>query len=119
VDDFDQLPPSQRFFAGGDRSVRGYPYQKIGPRNADGLVIGGERLLTASVEIERLIYGDYGVAAFVDAGDAFDSAPDIKVGAGVGFRWRSPIGMVRLDVAHPFDDPDDNYRIHFTIGSDL
>lgn len=119
TDDFDRLPPSQRFFAGGDRSVRGYPYQKIGPRNADGLVIGGERLLAASLEIERLIYGDYGVAAFVDAGDAFDSAPDIKVGAGVGFRWRSPVGMVRLDVAHPFDDPDDDYRIHFTIGSDL
>lgn len=117
TDDFDRLPPSQRFFAGGDRSVRGYAYQDIGPRNADGAVIGGERAVTASLEIERLFYGNYGGAVFVDAGDAFDDSPELKVGAGLGFRWRSPIGMVRLDLAHPFDDPDDEFRFHLTIGT--
>src|SRR5690606_5627833 len=111
TDDFDDLPPSQRFFAGGDRSIRGYLYREVGPENADGDVIGGERLIAGSVELEHLFYGNYGAAVFVDAGDAFVDSPDVQVGAGVGFRWRSPVGMVRFDVAHPFDDPDDDYRI--------
>lgn len=119
TDEFDALPPSQRFFAGGDRSIRGYAFREVGPRNADGDVIGGERMVTASVELEQLFFGDFGGALFADAGDAFDDSPDLKVGAGVGIRWRSPIGMVRLDVAHPFDDPETDYRIHLTIGADL
>lgn len=116
---FVALPPSQRFFTGGDRSVRGYGYQEIGPRNADGAVVGGEYRLLASAELEWLFYRDYGAAIFVDTGDAFRESPDFKTGAGLGFRWRSPIGMIRLDVAHPFDDPDDDFRIHLTIGPDL
>jgi len=119
TDAFAALPPSQRFFAGGDRSIRGYAFRDVGPRNPEDEVIGGERMVSAGVEIDHLFYGNYGGAVFVDAGDAFDDSPDIRVGAGIGFRWRSPIGMVRLDVAHPFDDPDSNYRIHLTIGADL
>lgn len=118
TDAFSRLPPSQRFFAGGDRSIRGYPYREVGPEDAAGNVIGGERLLAGSIELERLLYGNFGAALFVDAGDAFDAEPDIKVGAGAGMRWRSPIGMVRFDVAHPFDS-DDDYRIHLTLGADL
>lgn len=117
--EFDALPPSQRFFAGGDRSVRGYAFRDIGPRDPDGNVVGGARMLTASVEVERLLVGDFGAAVFVDAGDAFHRSPDMKLGAGFGVRWRSPIGMVRLDLAHPFDDPDKDFRIHLTIGADL
>jgi translocation and assembly module TamA len=116
---FDTLPPSQRFFTGGDRSVRGYGYQEIGTRNADGAVVGGEYLLLGSAELEYLFYKNYGAALFIDAGDAFRDSPELKTGAGIGFRWRSPIGMVRLDVAHPFDDPDDDFRIHISIGPDL
>jgi translocation and assembly module TamA len=119
TDEFDRLPPSQRFFTGGDRSVRGYVFRDIGPRNTDGDVIGGERMLVGSVELEHIFYGNYGAALFVDAGDAFDDSPDFKVGAGLGFRWRSPIGVLRLDVAHPFDDPHDDVRLHVTIGADL
>jgi translocation and assembly module TamA len=118
TEQFSQLPPSQRFFAGGDRSLRGYGYQGVGPREAD-VVLGGERLLVGSIELERIFFRDYGAAMFVDAGDAFNGAPDFKVGAGVGLRWRSPIGVVRADVAHPFDDPDRNFRFHLTIGTDL
>jgi translocation and assembly module TamA len=116
---FDTLPPSQRFFTGGDRSVRGYGYQEIGTRNADGAVVGGEYLVLGSAELEYLFYKNYGAALFIDAGDAFRDSPELKTGAGIGFRWRSPIGMVRLDVAHPFDDPDDDFRIHISIGPDL
>jgi translocation and assembly module TamA len=116
---FTTLPPSQRFFTGGDRSVRGYGYQEIGTQNADGAVVGGEYLVLGSAELEYLFYKNYGAAVFVDAGDAFRNSPELKTGAGIGFRWRSPIGMVRLDLAHPFDDPDENFRIHISIGPDL
>jgi translocation and assembly module TamA len=81
--------------------------------------VGGEYLVLASAELEHLFYKDYGAALFVDAGDAFRDSPDLKTGAGIGFRWRSPIGMIRLDLAHPFDDPDDSFRIHLSIGPDL
>lgn len=118
-DQFPLLPPSQRFFAGGDRSVRGYGYRDLGPRNVIGDVVGAERLLVGSIELERLFFGNYGAAVFVDAGDAFDSTPALNVGAGIGLRWRSPIGVVRVDVAHPFDDPDNDFRVHLTIGADL
>jgi len=116
---FERLPPSQRFFTGGDRSVRGYGYQEIGSRNAEGAVVGGEYYALGSAELEWLFYKDYGAALFFDAGDAFRDSLDLKKGAGIGFRWRSPIGMVRLDLAHPFDDPDDSFRIHLSIGPDL
>jgi translocation and assembly module TamA len=119
TEQFDLLPPSQRFFAGGDRSVRGYGYRKIGPTDEFDVVLGGERLLAGSIEIERIFFRDYGAAVFVDAGDAFNDTPDFRVGAGVGLRWRSPIGVVRADVAHPFDDPESNFRFHLTIGTDL
>lgn len=116
---FAALPPSQRFYTGGDRSVRGYGYQEIGPQNAAGAVTGGEYRVVAGAELEWLFYKDYGAAVFVDTGDAWRNSLQLKTGAGLGFRWRSPIGMIRLDVAHPFDDPDDDFRIHLSIGPDL
>ncbi|MGH8212369.1 MAG: autotransporter assembly complex protein TamA, partial [Rhodanobacteraceae bacterium] len=94
VGDFGQLPPELRFFAGGDRSIRGYGYQAIGPRNSYERVIGGTRLLVGSVEVEHYFTRDWGVAAFVDSGDAFDgTAFHAQTGAGLGVRWRSPVGM--------------------------
>lgn len=119
VDDFDKLPPSQRFFAGGDRSVRGYDYQDLSPENALGEDIGGEHLIVGSVEVDHLFYGDFGAAVFFDAGDAFSDNFDPSHGTGLGFRWRSPIGMVRLDFAVPLDESEDDFRIHLSIGPDL
>ena len=120
VDEFDLLPPTQRFFTGGDRSVRGYSYRGISPVNDDGREIGGQYLAVASIEADYLIYRDYGAAIFMDAGDASDTTRlDPKRGVGVGLRWASPIGMVRLDFAHPLDDPDTNLRVHFSLGPDL
>ncbi|MFW6093328.1 MAG: autotransporter assembly complex protein TamA [Pseudomonadota bacterium] len=116
--EFQRLPPSQRFFAGGDRSVRGYGYRSLGEENAAGDVLGGERLIAASLELERFFHGNYGGAVFVDVGDAFDGSPELKTGAGAGFRWRSPIGVVSVDLAHPFDHPD-AVRLHITIGRRL
>lgn len=119
TDSFSDLPPSQRFFAGGDRSVRGYSFQSIGPQDAAGNTIGGEYLVLGSVEADYLFYRDYGAALFFDAGDAFSESPDLQKSAGIGLRWRSPVGMVRLDFAHPFDDPDSDFRFHLSIGPDL
>ena len=74
VDDFDALPPELRFFAGGDRSIRGFDFQEIGETNAAGGVIGGEFLVVGSAEYEHYFHEKWGVAAFVDAGDAFKSS---------------------------------------------
>ncbi|TCO82420.1 autotransporter secretion outer membrane protein TamA [Plasticicumulans lactativorans] len=113
------LPPSIRFAAGGDNSVRGYDYKSIGPRDSDDKVLGGKRLIVGSLEYEHRVDGPWSVAAFVDVGDAFDESPEFKVGAGLGVRWSSPIGPIRLDLAHGFDEPGDAFRIHFTLGPDL
>ena len=120
ADNFDLLPLSQRFFAGGDRSVRGYDYQEISPVNDSGRKIGGQYLAVFSAEVDYLVYKDYGIAAFIDAGNASDEAfPELKQSIGIGARYRSPIGMIRLDVAHPLEDEEHGYRIHVSIGADL
>lgn len=120
VDDFDALPPELRFFAGGDRSLRGFDYQAIGETNAEGGVIGGKYLTVASVEYEHYFRENWGVAGFVDAGDAYSSDLDPNVGAGLGLRWRSPVGLVRLDVAVPVvTDLEHGVRVHIIIGPDL
>ena len=120
ADEFTKLPPSQRFFAGGDRSVRGYEFEKLGPKDASGATVGGRYLFVGTVELDYLFFGNYGAAVFVDAGNAAnESWPDLKRSVGIGFRWRSPVGMVRIDVAHPLDDPEKDYRLHLSIGSDL
>jgi translocation and assembly module TamA len=119
-EDFDELPASVRFFAGGDRSVRGYDYESLGPVNDNGDVIGGSYLLDGSIEMDRLLAEKWSIAAFVDSGSAFnDSTIEFSTGAGVGIRWYSPVGPFRLDIAHPFDDPDNSYRIHISLGPDL
>jgi translocation and assembly module TamA len=60
------------------------------------------------------------VAAFVDVGDAFDNkAPDLRTGAGLGLRWQSPVGPVKVDLGHGFDEPGDDFRIHFSLGPEL
>ena len=121
IDDFTDLPTSLRFFAGGDASVRGYAFNTIGPTDAEGVVIGGKNLLVGSLEYERRVYGDWSIAAFVDSGDAFDGAsPELKTGAGLGVRWRSPVGPVRVDFASGLDrPPGDVFRFSFSIGPDL
>lgn len=120
TDDFDKLPPSLRFFAGGDRSVRGYSYESLSPRNAEGRLQGGQQMLTSTLEYQRRVSGDWWGATFVDSGDAFDNwgPNELKTGAGVGVRWVSPVGPIRLDVAHPFDHEDD-WRLHFSIGPEF
>ena len=114
------MPPSLRFFAGGDRSIRGYAWREVGPRRGD-YALGAKNVLTSSVEYEFYPKGGpYGGAVFVDTGSAFDGTrPDLSTGIGVGLRWRSPVGPVRLDVAHGLNDPDSSFQIYLNIGTDL
>ena len=121
VDDFNVLTPDLRFFAGGDRSIRGFDYQQLGTTNAAGLVVGGENLVVASAELERYFLPRWGAAVFVDGGDAFRSGEfDKNIGAGIGLRWRSPVGVLRVDFAKPVSsDLADEWRIHFSVGPDL
>ena len=116
--EFDELPPSIRFFAGGDNSVRGYGFEQLGPVE-DGEVVGGKRLLTGSLELDMLIRPSWSVAVFGDTGSAFDESPDFSTGVGIGVRWYSPLGPLRVDLAHPLDDPDHNMRLHISLGPDL
>lgn len=121
VGDFDALPPELRFFAGGDRSLRGFDYQAIGEVDDAGRVIGGRYLAVGTVEYEHYFLENWGAAVFSDVGDAFSDRFDANVSVGVGLRWRSPIGMVRVDVAKPVETrfAADGVRVHIMIGPDL
>lgn len=121
VSDFDRFPSSLRYYAGGDRSVRGYKLNSIGPRDSDNDVVGGKHQVIASLEYDHRIVDKWSAAVFVDTGDAFDSgSPSLKTGVGVGIRWQSPVGPVRVDLASGLDrPPGDKFRLHLTIGPDL
>ncbi len=120
VDDFNQLPASLRFFAGGDRSVRGFDFEELGPTDDVNNVLGGQYVATASVEMDYLIKPSWRIATFIDAGNAFGSGrEDIEYSAGIGARWLSPIGPVRLDFANALSTPEKSWRVHFSIGPDL
>jgi translocation and assembly module TamA len=120
ADELTELPVSVRFFAGGDNSVRGYDYEELGPTNEQGDVVGGRHLLTGTVEVDWPVVGRWSAAAFLDAGNAFDSfdAYEVYRGVGVGIRWRSPVGAIRVDVARPLRDRD-SFRLHISMGSML
>lgn len=120
IDDVSTLPASVRFFAGGDQSIRGYEFESLGPVNDDGDVIGGTHLVDASLEFDHRVRDKWAIAAFVDSGSAFnDSDIEFSTGVGVGVRWYSPIGPIRIDFAHPLDDPDKSVRVHIGFGPDL
>ncbi|WP_299871946.1 autotransporter assembly complex family protein [uncultured Cocleimonas sp.] len=120
VSDFNSLPKSLRFFAGGSTSVRGYTFESLGEENDNGKVIGGKHLLDLSLEYQHPINDSWSAAVFVDAGNAFESwsDPGMKVGVGFGARWSSPVGPVRIDIGFPKDDFGDPH-LHLSVGSDL
>ncbi len=120
TEDFERLPPSIRYFAGGDQSVRGYGYNRPGPRDASGEVIGGRYLVVGSLELERHIRGNWRAALFFDTGNALDSWDEsLKQGAGIGLRWETPIGLVRVDLATALSEDGNPWRLHLTLGPDL
>lgn len=115
---FDDLPPSIRFYAGGENSVRGYDYNSIGEKDGEDDIEGGSSLLVGSVELDQKITGQWSGAVFFDIGSAYDNKPDFKRGVGLGVRWHSPVGPLRVDFAHPLDG-DKDYAFHLSLGADL
>lgn len=115
---FKTLPVSLRYFAGGDRSVRGYKYNSLGPVNEDGDVIGGKHLLVGSLEVERRFFKKWGAAIFYDAGNAFDSFDTyrLKQGVGFGLRYFTQIGAIRLDLARQIGERKNRLRLHLSVG---
>ena len=121
VDNFFALSPTERFFTGGDTTIRGYEYEELGPEDANGEVIGGTYLGILSLEYEQPLTEKWSAAVFADAGNAFGgegSSDGIRYSVGVGARWRSPIGWVRVDLAHPVGGSQ-SVRLHLRIGPDL
>lgn len=108
-------PAAFLFRAGGDQSVRGYAYQSLGVKEGDAIV-GGQYLLTGSVEVIQWLTNEWGAAAFVDFGNASNKIQDLKpvVGYGLGARWKSPVGPVGADIAYGQDTGE--YRLHFNLG---
>ncbi|WP_133000156.1 autotransporter assembly complex protein TamA [Luteimonas arsenica] len=124
TDALNGMPPSLRFYAGGDGSIRGYEWREVGPRvvgdDDKGFALGARHVITASAEYEHY-FGDgpWGMAAFVDTGSAFDGSPDLRTGVGIGLRWQTPVGPLRLDIARGLDDPDSPFTLHLNIGTNL
>ncbi|MFT6302932.1 MAG: translocation and assembly module TamA [Granulosicoccus sp.] len=119
--DYDRVPISQRFFAGGDRSVRGFKYRDLSPRNTDNEAVGGRYLEILSLEYNYRFLDRWSGALFTDAGRAFNSFREpYSVGAGFGIRWQSPVGPFRVDIATPISDNDGgDVRVHLSLGPDL
>ncbi|OPY83553.1 MAG: Translocation and assembly module TamA precursor [Syntrophorhabdus sp. PtaU1.Bin153] len=117
----DDLPISVRFFAGGDNSVRGYTYQSLGPEDADGKVVGGRHMIAGTIEVEKAIGENWGIAIFYDTGNAFNSWSNINAaqGAGFGGRYYTPVGPIRVDLARQIGTREPDYRVHVTVGLDL
>ena len=111
-----RLPNFYRFKAGGSASVRGYGFERLSNNN-----IGSNNVITASAEVEFKFLPSWSVAAFADIGNAFNdwSDPDLRLGLGVGIRWYSIAGPIRVDVAQATDFADRPWRLHFTMGTPL
>ena len=112
------LPPTLRFYAGGDRSVRGYTYQSLGPKDEAGNVIGGKNLLVGSLELEYALSKNWAVAAFYDVGNAFNNTNNLRLaqGAGIGIRYYTLAGPIRIDLARQINVDDPGFQLHISLG---
>lgn len=114
VHDFNTLPLSLRFYAGGSQSVRGYEYQAL------GLPDGGRYLVVGSAEYQHQIIGNWNAAIFYDAGNAFDNFNQgLDRGAGIGIVYKTPIGPFELTLGKAYDLPGNPMKLQFSMGPDL
>ena len=120
TDDFNKVPYNLRYFSGGDQTIRGFDYKSLSPE-VDGYKVGGQASAIASLEYNYQFIENWRAAVFADVGNAYneDFSNDTEYGVGLGIRWASPIGPVRIDVASGISDPGKPIRVHFFIGSSL
>lgn len=118
AEDFFAVPYKLRFFAGGDQSIRGYSPQSLAPVSDDGYLVGGQILAVGSAEYNYEVKEGLRAAIFADVGGAYDKhfSNKTNIGAGVGIRWASPVGVVRVDVAKAIQKDSLPIRLHFLIG---
>jgi translocation and assembly module TamA len=121
--DIQRLPLSMRFYAGGDNSLRGFGYRAL-PSNTNSkgeqIAVGGAYLALTSLEWEYRIKSPFGVSTFIDAGNAFRGHDDtIEAGAGIGIRWHTAIGPLKVDLAKPLTKAANSVRLHITFGTGL
>ncbi|MDD5126360.1 autotransporter assembly complex family protein [Methylovulum sp.] len=114
------LPPDKRFYGGGSNTVRGYRYQSIGPQFSDGNPQGGKAIATATIEFRQRLFEHYGIVAFTDAGqvspDTLLASGDWRVGAGIGARYYTGFGPLRLDFALPVNQQSNSGSFEIYIG---
>ena len=120
-DDNNFIPVEDRFYAGGTVSVRGWQRQLLGPLDSEGDPIGGKSLLEGSTELRYPIYWVVGGVFFLDFGNVWEKSfghriRDLRYAFGMGLRFTTPIGPIRLDAARPIRDEEDNWVLHFSIG---
>ena len=121
VEDFLNFPLSLRFYTGGDTTVRGFDFDTIGTQDDEDNVLGGKNLVEFSAEYEvPFNRPNFSWAVFGDVGDAFNESVKLRNSFGIGLRWRSPFGPIRLDLARGLDNPNNGgFRLHFSLGPDL
>jgi translocation and assembly module TamA len=119
--EFRELPPTVRFFTGGDRSVRGFRYEGIGARDSLGTIIGGQALVVGSLEADYQVLPSWALAVFTDAGHAENKLTlrNLERSVGTGVRYLSPIGPIRVDVAFAVSRPGSPMRLHLSLGPDI
>ena len=117
----DLIPVSQRFFAGGDRTIRGFAFRTVSPVDEDGDEIGGRFLEVLNLEYNYRFADLWSGALFADGGRAFNSfSTGYSVGAGFGIRWQSPVGPFRVDIATPVRGGESgDIRLHLSLGADF
>ena len=117
----DDLAPSRRYYGGGGGSVRGYGYQRLGPFDPEGNPVGGRSLNEFAIEA-RYRFGDFGIVPFFDAGNAYEgtfpTAKNLRYGAGIGGRFYTNFGPMRVDVATPLNprEGDGKIALYISIG---
>lgn len=119
AEQIEDVPPSMRFFVGGDFSLRGYSYESIAPKDSKGELVGGKYMLTSTLEYQYRVYENWWGALFFDYGSSWSDVPDWYRGIGTGVRWVSPVGPIRLDFALGLDKNRDKFQIHFTLGPEI
>lgn len=120
TEDFNKVPYNLRYFTGGDQSLRGFDYKSLSPQ-IEGFKIGGQALAVGSLEYNYQFKEGWRAAVFSDFGNAYDKdfSNDTEYSVGLGVRWASPIGPIRIDVASGISDDNHPIRLHFFIGSQL
>lgn len=122
-EDTDDIPANKRFYAGGGGSIRGYEFQKVGPLDDEGDPLGGRSVLELNAEVRVRVTDTIGIVPFVDGGTAFDDPvptfdETVRWAGGLGLRYFSPVGPVRLDVAFPLNPRpiDDTFQFYISLG---